>query len=176
MGEKQRREQQQRSSPLPSLRTHAMHTHAHVRHGVRWGRAGGAGTSLQADARVGGRMGEQVRRDVHWLRECGLMDYSLIVGIMKKECLPDGSPPAFPKGGVGMPNQPYVSSLHPPALPLPRCPCTLPPCLGAFLHVRVRACEFLIWFVMSREYGVLLGDVHGTGARVSEARRRWSSS
>jgi len=26
---------------------------------------------------------KQVRRDVHWLRECGLMDYSLIVGILR---------------------------------------------------------------------------------------------
>jgi hypothetical protein len=37
------------------------------------------------------------------------MDYSLIVGIMQRECNADGSPPAFPKGGVGMPNQPYVT-------------------------------------------------------------------
>ena len=50
-----------------------------------------------------------VRQDVNWLRQCGLMDYSLIVGIMYKECNADGSPPSFPPGGAGLPGQPFVT-------------------------------------------------------------------
>ena len=50
-----------------------------------------------------------VRQDVNWLRQCGLMDYSLIVGMMYKECNADGSPPSFPPAGAGLQGQPFVT-------------------------------------------------------------------
>ena len=51
---------------------------------------------------------DAVRHDVNWLRNCELMDYSLMLGVLHRECNPDGTLPAFPLGGAGMASQPLV--------------------------------------------------------------------
>mmetsp|Transcript_41964 Transcript_41964/g.132290 ORF Transcript_41964/g.132290 Transcript_41964/m.132290 type:complete len:412 (-) Transcript_41964:460-1695(-) len=49
---------------------------------------------------------EAAREDVKVLKASGLMDYSLIVGVIERDCRHESGSPSFPPGGIA--GQPYV--------------------------------------------------------------------